>query len=75
MTTTTSDISAEEREKHKQLLAKLPVGSSFFLKDTLPKHCAYIRKLGYQLGIRLSIRFIERDEIYGEMGTRIKRVG
>lgn len=75
MTTMTSDISAADREKHEKLLAGLDVGKSFFLPDVLPKHCSYIRKLGYKLGLKLAIRYVERDEIYGVMGTRIKRVG
>lgn len=72
--TAISDISAADREKHEKLLAGLPVGSSFFLPGVLPKQCGYIRKLGYRLNIRLSIRYVETDEIYGTMGTRIKRV-
>lgn len=72
--TATSKIAPEEREKHEKLLAGLPVGSSFFLQDTLPKHCMYIRKLGYKLGFKLAMRFVECDEIYGKMGTRVKRV-
>lgn len=72
--TAISEKSAAEREKHEQLLAGLPVGSSFFLPGVLPKQCGYIRKLGYKLKIKLSIRYIEMDEIYGKMGTRIKRV-
>ena len=72
--TATSDITAADREKHAKLLAGLPVGSSFFLPGVLPKHCGYIRKLGYRLNIRLSIRYVVNDEIYGTMGTRIKRV-
>lgn len=72
--TATSDISAADREKHEKLLAGLPVGSSFFLPGVLPKQCGYIRKLGYRLNVRLSIRYVESDEIYGTMGTRIKRV-
>lgn len=72
--TATSDITAADREKHEKLLAGLPVGSSFFLPGVLPKHCGYIRKLGYKLHIRLAIRFVVKDEIYGVMGTRIKRV-
>jgi hypothetical protein len=72
--TATSDITPADREKHKKLLAGLPVGSSFFLPGVLPKHCGYIRKLGYRLNIRLTIRYVDRDEIYGTMGTRIKRV-
>lgn len=72
--TATSDITAADREKHEKLLAGLPVGSSFFLPGVLPKQCGYIRKLGYRLNIRLSIRYVETDEIYGTMGTRIKRV-
>lgn len=72
--TATSKISAADREKHKKLLAGLPVGNSFFLPGVLPKHCDYIRKLGYQIKIRLAIRYVEKDEIYGTMGTRIKRV-
>lgn len=72
--TTTSEITAADREKHEKLLAGLPVGSSFFLPGVLPKQCGYIRKLGYRLNVRLSIRYVEADEIYGTMGTRIKRV-
>lgn len=74
MTTGISNITAAEREKHEKLLAGLPVGNSFFLPGVLPKHCDYIRKLGYKLNIRLAIRYVEMDEIYGKMGTRIKRV-
>lgn len=74
MTMTISDVPADVREKHEQLLAQLPVGSSFFLPDVLPKHCSYIRKLGYKLNIKLAIRYVEADEIYGKTGTRVKRV-
>lgn len=74
MMTATSEITAADREKHEKLLAGLPVGSSFFLPGVLPKQCGYIRKLGYRLKVKLSIRYVESDEIYGTMGTRIKRV-
>ncbi|QJI52293.1 hypothetical protein [Cronobacter phage JC01] len=73
-TMTISDISPETRQKHEELLARLAIGDSFFLENVLPKHCTYLRKLGYKLNLRLAFRFVERDEIYGKTGTRIKRV-
>lgn len=64
-----------DRELHQQQMSKMEVGHSFFLEGVLPSDCAYIRKLGYKLGFRLSIRYVAVDEIFGKHGTRVKRIG
>lgn len=72
--TATSEISAEDRQRHEELLRQMKPGTSFFLQDVLPKHCGYLRRLAYKLGIRLSIRYVDQDEIYGHAGTRVMRL-
>lgn len=61
------------RERHAALLARLKPGESFFV-EAKPEALGYVRKLGYQLGIKLSIRFVVCDEIYGKMGSRVQRL-
>lgn len=63
-----------DKQKHEELLQKMEVGESFFLPGVLPQNCGYIRKLGYKLKLRLSIRFVEQDTIYGTHGTRVMRL-
>lgn len=62
------------REDHERLLAELKVGSSFFLEGVKPQQMGYVRRMGYKLGISLSIRQVMEDEIYGRMGVRVKRL-
>ncbi len=61
------------RERHAALLEQLKPGESFFV-ELKPEDLGYVRKLGYKLGIKLSIRFVVCDEIYGKMGSRIQRL-
>lgn len=69
--TTTSGKS--DREQHKELLKNLQIGQSFFLNDVDPIDCGYIRNMGYRLGIKLAMRSVTRDEIFGTAGTRVMR--
>lgn len=62
------------REDHERLLANLPVGHSFFLEGVKPEDMGYLRRMGYKLKIRLSIRHVVQDEIYLKMGVRVKRL-
>lgn len=64
-----------QREQHEKLLAGMKDGESFFIPDVTPEKLGYVRQLGYKLKIRLSIRFILKDPIYGKMGTRVRREG
>lgn len=70
----TPGISKVDREKHEKLLSGLKPGQSFFLPHVLPVKCGYIRRLGYKLGVKISIRYVEQDTIYGEPGSRVLRV-
>lgn len=67
-------ITPEIREKHSQLLAAMKPQESFFVEGARPEDLVYVRKLGYRLGIKLSIRFVVSDEIYGAMGSRVVRL-
>lgn len=60
--------------QHKQLLAAMKVGDSFFVNGRRPQDLGYVRRLGYNLGFKLAIRWVLRDPIYGRMGCRVKRV-
>lgn len=61
-------------EQHKKLLNAMKVGDSFFVDGRRPVDLSYVRRLGYQLGYKLAIRWVLRDQIYGRMGSRVKRV-
>lgn len=61
-------------EQHKKLLSAMKVGESFFVEGRRPDDLSYVRRLGYQLGYKLAIRWVLRDQIYGRMGSRVKRV-
>lgn len=63
------------REQHEKLLAGMKDGESFFIQDVRPEQLGYVRQMGYRLKIRLSIRFMLKDPIYGKMGTRVRREG
>lgn len=63
------------RAKHKELLRDMQVGDSFFVKGRSPSHLGYVRALGYSLGMKLAIRKVEVDQIYGTSGCRVARVG
>lgn len=68
-TPTTEDYKA----KHEKLMSEMKVGESFFIEGVKPSDLKYVRRLGYKLNIRLSIRFVLEDQIYGKMGTRVMR--
>lgn len=70
MTTKNSDLSQEEIDKK---LRALEVGDSFFLPYRKPDELAAIRKAGYRLGVTLSIRYLQLDNIDQLPGTRIWR--
>lgn len=50
------------------------MGHSFFLENVRPDQLSYLRRLGYSLQIKLTIRQISEDEIYGKPGVRVKRI-
>lgn len=60
-------------EKHLQLLSNMKPGDSFFLEGVRPGQLGYIRRLGYKLKYKLTIRFVVEDSIYGTSGTRVMR--
>ena len=61
--------------EHKRLLGAMAVGESFFVSGKRPADLGYVRRLGYQLGYKLAIRWVLRDPIFGRMGSRVMRVG
>ncbi len=61
------------RETHEKLLLGMKDGESFFIEGVTPQDLGYLRRMGYRLNIRLSIRFTLQDQIYGKMGTRVYR--
>lgn len=61
------------KAQHSALLQALKPGESFFV-EAKPEELVYVRKLGYKLGVKLSIRFVLVDEIYGKMGSRVVRL-
>lgn len=67
--------SPETRKHHADLLSRLKPGDSFFIDGVRPGSLQYVRTLGYRLGMKLSIRFVLEDPIYGTMGCRVKLVG
>lgn len=60
------------KAQHEKLMSALKPGESFFV-EAKPEDLVYVRKLGYKLGIKLSIRFVVMDEIYGTSGSRVIR--
>ena len=60
-------------EKHRELLKKMNVGDSFFVAGRTPSQLDYVRRLGYAVGYRLSIRHVRNDPIYGKACCRIQR--
>lgn len=68
-------MSNDLQGQHEKLLAGMKDGESFFIQDVRPEQLGYVRRLGYKLRIRLSIRFTLKDPIYGKMGTRVRREG
>jgi hypothetical protein len=62
-----------DREQHEKLLKALQPGQSFFLENVTPIDCIYIRRLGYKLGLKLAMRAVTQDEIFGTAGTRVMR--
>ena len=56
-------------------LSEMKNGASFFVPDAIPSDFGFLRSAGYRLGIRLSIRWVLQDPIYGKKGTRIYRTG
>lgn len=63
----------DQRSQHKELMSGMKVGDSFFVAGYAPADLTYVRQLGYRLNIRLSIRFVVQDAIYGKAGTRVAR--
>lgn len=63
----------DNKAKHEKLMSEMKVGESFFIENVKPCDLGYVRRLGYKLKIRLSIRFVLEDQIYGKMGTRVMR--
>jgi predicted kinase len=61
------------KAQHEKLMKAMKKGESFFV-EAKPEDLTYVRKLGYKLGIKLSIRFVVMDEIYGKMGSRVVRL-
>lgn len=58
------------RDKHEELLKLMTPGMSFFV-EARPCELGYVRKMGYRLGLKLSIRAVAEDEIYGVEGSRV----
>lgn len=61
-------------DKYAEQLLSMKVGDSFFVEGVRPAELGSVRRLAYTLGIKLTIRFVLSDPIYGKSGTRVKRV-
>lgn len=66
-------MDSDLQKQHEKLLAGMTEGESFFIPDVKPDQLGYVRRLGYKLKLKLSIRYTLKDPIYGKMGTRVRR--
>lgn len=66
-------MDSDLQKQHEKLLAGMKEGESFFIPDVKPDQLGYVRRLGYKLKLKLSIRYTLKDPIYGKMGTRVRR--
>lgn len=69
-----SGVSAKVRALHAAKLRELKPGESFLVESITPDKLTYLRHLGYKLGMRLSLRWVEVDPLYQTRGTRVSRV-
>lgn len=69
------NILAAPGDHQARLLSSMKDGASFFVPDARPEDLVKVRHLGYKIGVRLRIQFTVCDPIYGQMGTRVKRIG
>lgn len=63
-----------DKATHEKALMGMQVGDSFFVGGAKPSDLKGLRRMAYRLGVRISIRWVLQDEIYGESGTRVFRV-
>lgn len=54
-------------------LKRIQVGQSFFV-ECQPSSLNNVRRLAYKLGMKVAIRKVHQDEIYGTPGTRVFRL-
>lgn len=66
-------MDSDLQKQHEKLLDGMKEGESFFIPDVKPDQLGYVRRLGYKLKLKLSIRYTLKDPIYGKMGTRVRR--
>lgn len=69
-----SGVSANVRALHSAKLRELKPGEGFFVDGITPDRLTYLRHLGYKLGMKLSLRWVEVDPLYQTRGTRVSRV-
>lgn len=69
-----SGVSAKVRALHAAKLRDLKPGEGFLVETITPDKLTYLRHLGYRLGVKLSMRWVEVDPLYQTKGTRVTRV-